>query len=503
MSEQEHIDFDKHLRKLLREAYGTDSLDTTSDYDASFAAEGARKVAFIKDDLKNLFEQKKLAAEDIVLLSVGGADGSDVVEILKRTKITHGILLEYSREQAQKARDASNRLRRIGKHLIVFQGDATRNRSEVILELEKLKIKNGKTCLACICLGVLHELEKRSPGFTLTSFIPTLGKSFDNFLFYASEPTVPNNWPEDIQLRFGNASATTLKDFSDYIRSRLWIDEKDIPKDPVEEGDFVRLRRDLAMEVLFKSVRRHSPERHRYEMGERMTSFLIEKFKLCWLRMKKSRLDDIETISMATQGFLHDYRKANLTVQNDSVGLEPPHSHIRIIARRLISGSAAPSSSPSPSNVPPLSTHGTEIVSENPENVAEINSQRMIVIAKLDEFNISLSGKTLSFIKRAREGNAKSKDANEIVAGALEMLEFIEFEIIPKFEALPADRELKILSATCEKIRNWNRDFVTGFVKGEPNLIRYNEPREIIADTKAALLRRINPGPDRSTSHEE
>lgn len=126
MSQNNNGAFENLLKALLREAYRHDAegANSAQDYQQSFANEGKRKVAFIKEDLQKLFDRKKVRAEDVVALSIGGADGSDVLEILNTTPITHGILLEYNTDAAQKARDAAVALGAQGKHLFVFEGDA-------------------------------------------------------------------------------------------------------------------------------------------------------------------------------------------------------------------------------------------------------------------------------------------------------------------------------------------------------------------------------------------
>jgi hypothetical protein len=319
----------------------------------------------------------------------------------------------------------------------------------------------------------LHELPLRSRGYTLDSFIARLGAFYRNFLFYASEPTVPENWPSKVQLKIGDATALTLDTFARYIRNNLWIDERSTPGAPERVGDFVSLDRELAMEVLFKVVRRHSPQRHRYEMGERMTSFTVRDFEKCWRLMDGAQLADLTTQPMASEGFLEDYRAAKIKILNGAEPLLPPHSHIRIIGHRL-----------NPTSL----TSNPDLTPESQKPTPTLASEKKAIIESLQNYGISYSEKYSFYLKTLRSvERRKEADPNDLIHEVERFLNYCRLVAIPLLKGLSAKKEITIIDTALERMMKWNAEFVRGFEIEDPVLIDYEKPVKIITETVTDL----------------
>jgi len=70
----------------------------SAEYQAQFSDEGARKAAYIVNDLQQNSIATGEALDNFCYLSIGGADGSEIEAILTQTDIRYGILIEKSND---------------------------------------------------------------------------------------------------------------------------------------------------------------------------------------------------------------------------------------------------------------------------------------------------------------------------------------------------------------------------------------------------------------------
>ena len=111
------------VRKILAEFYistiRANPKEQDETYQASFDGE-----AKAKDVLHFLEKRNDLLLSELAYVSIGGADGSEIMYILRNSPVRFGILVEFSDYGAVSARKGSDLLKRDGKELVVLQGDA-------------------------------------------------------------------------------------------------------------------------------------------------------------------------------------------------------------------------------------------------------------------------------------------------------------------------------------------------------------------------------------------
>lgn len=323
-----------HVRHLLQHAYDNPSdHQATESYQSTFEGEGVRKTEFIVEELQRCERDGLFKIENCVAVSVGGADGSDLDALLSHTAINTAFLIEYSDDGAQAARDRAAAWRSKGKSLSVLQGDATMRKQDLINAL-RLLVPQGYTTLVLTFLAVLHELPRRSTEkYDLRSYLGTLSDVFPNNSIFISEPCTPLNWPKLVEIKIADLDTELLYRWSLYIKRSLWDNEQH--PDPVQVGSgYVRMSRELAMETLFKTIRRHDVSRHLYEIGERLSSFNPELA----VRAVRDALVDARVLKIvgSSSGFLKAYGESGVAVRTlDSVPCDPPDSHIKLIAHSV------------------------------------------------------------------------------------------------------------------------------------------------------------------------
>src|SRR5688572_20773431 len=88
------LDLYARIDELLNAAYREAKLD--SEYQEDFAEEGHRKASYIVNNLRYRETKGELITSDLGYLCVGGADGSEVMEVLTGTAIAYAVLVEIS-----------------------------------------------------------------------------------------------------------------------------------------------------------------------------------------------------------------------------------------------------------------------------------------------------------------------------------------------------------------------------------------------------------------------
>lgn len=323
-----------HVRLLLKHAHDDPNQhQPEASYQSTFEGEGSRKTEFMVEELQRYERDGRYKIENCIAVSVGGADGSDLDALLTNTAIQTAFLIEYSDDGAQAARARAEAWKSKGKTLSVLQGDATMRKDDLIGKLKELS-KQGYTTLVLVFLAVLHELPRRSTQkYDLRSFLGTLTDVLPNNVIFISEPCAPPNWPATVEIKIADLNSDLLQRWSLYIKRSLW---DNVPHpDPLKIANgYVRMSKELAAEVLFKTIRRHDISRHLYEIGERLSSFDAEFA----VRSIRDVLADVEVtrIIRASDGFMKAYRSSGVLVRTESgIACDPPDSHIKIIAHSV------------------------------------------------------------------------------------------------------------------------------------------------------------------------
>lgn len=332
----EHLtnDMDSYLNYLLKNALITVKTDSdNSEYQEAFSDEGARKTKHIVSDmLKSGRDYSKTA-----VISIGGADGSDLTHILMNTNAKLAYLLEYSDDGVKRAEENKKYLADNDKVLEIKHGDAATRITELTDVLIKEEEANNINSVMLICLGVLHELPTRADKYDPSLFIENIISCFPTSFVYMVEPTTPSNWPEEVKLKIGNAKSETLLNFANHIRVQCFKGSNIAV--PVKIGpNYVVMNKELAAEVLFKAIRRDTPSRHQYELGERLTSFsakpYIEYYQTAvTLREDAKKVIEIHEVPDITEGYLNSYVEEKVIAYEHANGvniLPLPLTHVRL-----------------------------------------------------------------------------------------------------------------------------------------------------------------------------
>ena len=325
-------DLNEYITEFLKVAHDKESLRILdASYQDEFKDEGERKSEYIVEDLRH-HAKKGISLESIVLLSIGGADGSEVVSILEKTAINKAVMIEYSQEGAEAARIRAKKLSRINpkKEFRVICGDATQQLESALDIIEDWRSEDESLDgLVLSCQAVLHELPRRSPNYNHTRFIGTIFRS--NKLktkgIYIKEPCFPENWNghEKILMRIPGVDGELLSRFSNHVAKELDI----ACEAEYLAGNSVYLSPELALETLHKLIRKNSPSRLAYELGEQLTSFVIEEVKSV---ATSSIGSQCRNRASQTGGFYRalDHYKVEFFTDGERKELNDPQSHVTI-----------------------------------------------------------------------------------------------------------------------------------------------------------------------------
>jgi hypothetical protein len=152
------------------------------------------------------------------VLSVGGADGTELEYFLANTGCRSGILLEYDDELASLARQKASALRASGKEMHVLTGDAVQ-KSENALDLVREWHRNGSIDYLVVTMhAVLHELPDRgSRTNDIERFLNKFLWNDISVLLIAREPCAPRDLPPTVYLS-ADCSPKTLAELAEKIR---------------------------------------------------------------------------------------------------------------------------------------------------------------------------------------------------------------------------------------------------------------------------------------------
>ena len=132
-------DLKTRIEEILANAYATghDQTQAAQAYSESFQREGLRKSQFVVNRIKELDCATQESLKEFTALSVGGADGSDLLALVKNTHIRRAILLEHDNMAAELATTNTRPLIEAeGGTLHVIVGDAVQQLESTV---ERLK----------------------------------------------------------------------------------------------------------------------------------------------------------------------------------------------------------------------------------------------------------------------------------------------------------------------------------------------------------------------------
>lgn len=319
-------DLQKIIEDLLGQPYSV--VEGDEEYQQGFGEEGGRKAHYIIDDLRYRETEGDVRISELGYLSVGGADGSEIAWVLKETDISKGVIVELSDSGAQRARERAIELSKLGKELVVIQGDAMERLNDALESLEKWLARGEISGLVCSAQAVLHELPRRSPTFDLSVFLGKLFRDerWNARAFYSREPGRPEGWTENVRIAIPGVKGGILARFAMYTRDRLSM--KGNPEAFV--GDWVGLPSLLAVETLHKLIRGNSLKRIGYELGEQLTEFEPIDVKV----QLESLIDGmrVSVDRITTRGFKRALEQYAVRYAGDkSEPLPVPRTHAEII----------------------------------------------------------------------------------------------------------------------------------------------------------------------------
>jgi Cdc6-like AAA superfamily ATPase len=307
-----------------------------SDYSRSFNDEGARKVQYIVNKLGSHPRLSGDMLRRFIAVSIGGADGSDLLEVARRTSVRHCILVEYDNNSAEIARTKTQSLlSSIGCRLDIIVGDANQQRELIVAKLEGAK-DHGIAGLILMFHGILHELPSRSPGFELTAYLSRLTSVYPNNLLFISEPCSTSGL-EQYDFRIRNVHQDRLNELAGYINAHLFYNRHQ----PIAlSHGYVRAPLPLILETLHKLLRFNDVPRFKYEMQERLTQYTPDDLRASVdMALPRARIKEERFIS---EGFDQALRNSGVELRTlDNKNFSLKYSHVRFEVESLHESFAA------------------------------------------------------------------------------------------------------------------------------------------------------------------
>lgn len=205
-----------------------------------------------------------------VIVSIGGADGSEMFELARLTRSTKGVLLEFD-DKAVRA--AEHRASRLKFNLIPITGDAVQKLGKAMEEAKRLSDESQGLPILVTIMALLHELPTRSRGFNLSRFFAEVG---DAHVLIGREPVEPSNWSQHVFL----SGEFDAKKFSRFANDIVIGRQMPTPGGANEQRvdviaqHKVRGPRGVILETIVKALYAHDLL---YELNEWFTWFKLEE----------------------------------------------------------------------------------------------------------------------------------------------------------------------------------------------------------------------------------
>lgn len=209
----------------------------------------------------------KVQTDRTLFMSVGGADGTELFQLLKLSKSRHGILLEYDDRSTDAAKDEAKRR---NLEIRFFTGDLMQKIDEAMNSAITRVKQREVDHIVVSAHAVLHELFTRSiPQFKLRKYFSKLSKAT---VIIGREPIDPPLWPDYIHLS-GDFDVNKLKKLADIIRQYHAAKSGRQYREPeIINPKRLELHRGLAIETMTKAF---YSEDFLYELEECVTSISL------------------------------------------------------------------------------------------------------------------------------------------------------------------------------------------------------------------------------------
>lgn len=290
--------------------------------DSRFAKSAFSKA---KEALRLLHrELPSLRDRKLIIVSIGGADGTELISLLRNSRSVYGCLLEFMDRSTQ---DARQKALEAGVQIETFTGDLLQKLDDAMEWAIERKAETGAPVVVT-AHAVLHELETRSSvSFSPRRFFARLHMAD---VVIGREPIEPSNWPDTVLLS-GKFDADLFVQLAGLIRQRVkGFDRPDFTCDRVNSNT-VETQRTLGMETLTKAF---YSEDFLYEMEEWTTSLtsnqILSALNQC-LKDKHSVGHELLT-SHSVNDFWECYGLEARSSKEVTVG--KPLSHVRYWAFR-------------------------------------------------------------------------------------------------------------------------------------------------------------------------
>jgi tetratricopeptide (TPR) repeat protein len=317
---------------------GEDKAFDIHAYGAAFhqsAQEKAHTVLELLNKLECPFHGQKP-----VFVSVGGADGEELVYLLQNSRAEEGILLEFNRALADGARARDHALSEQQKKIVVIEGDAQAKITEAAAEACREVKRGAADFVAVTCHAVLHELFDRGPEFHPIDFFSSIFLDEEIPVWFTyREPGRPEKWSESVLLS-ADCSPATLIALARAITLRH-VTFAQLAPEPKVVGGKAMMNSTLAMEVLAKLF---YIDDLAHEINERSTAVdhrhLINALHVAiGEEAQRSHRSLVFSVSSPTDSFRRLWVEKKIRVLGinedfSSYDLPVPESHTRVIAWR-------------------------------------------------------------------------------------------------------------------------------------------------------------------------
>lgn len=311
--------YDDRIQSVLKGDYSSES--------GALNFTGNKSVINKAEDVIAIINRMGIDSSEVAFLSIGGADGTEIEQLLLKTRSSFGILIEFAQKLSDIAKGKAERLQKeSGKQLLVYTGDATQNLDTVIQQVEQWKRDDKIKLLVISIHALLHELPDRGSRITdLEGFLQKFLWRSVPIVLIVREPCLPKGLPDIVYLSADCDPRTIVA-----------VAEKIIAKHPSFAGherplalnSKVKIDSGLAIETVMKML---YIEQINYEIQERITSYTRDEYLRIFRNVftdKNITYEDIQTDSFNMLWNKYGFK----LYDNNNRELERPQLHIRVIA---------------------------------------------------------------------------------------------------------------------------------------------------------------------------
>jgi tetratricopeptide (TPR) repeat protein len=293
---------------------------------------GASSAIAKAEQVMSLLSREQFSPSGSIFINIGGADGTELEHILLNTDAKYGYLLEYDDSLSETARTKAQALKKHGKIMQVFTGDATQKVDAILKPLESLRADGKVHAIVLTMHAVLHEFPNRGSGTRdLESFLHKFLWHDLLVLAIAREPCMPTELPPTVYI-----SAGCRPDILAKLAKRIRDVHPDLrgSQDVYPMAEKVRMDSRLAVETIVKLFYLDSLA---YEINEKVTSFtkqeLVDAFRNVF------GTDNVRTETLQTDSLDRFWRDLSIRWWDLQLReLPKPELHIRIVAKWIPPG---------------------------------------------------------------------------------------------------------------------------------------------------------------------